>query len=145
MWNFSRRKLHAAALVHQIPMYDPSGSQGEEAILWYLPNGTAHRSFQPLEPTTGREPGRIRICWRRGYSRVEGFVGEHGAAADAAVVEAADLDALRGAGVVAVVGRRASSSTGSMAPVRPFTCGAHDSYVPANPAIRLGNIFHPWC
>jgi hypothetical protein len=43
----------AAAVVHQIP--DRSGSQGEEAILWYLPNGTAHRSFRPLQPTTGRE------------------------------------------------------------------------------------------
>ena len=39
---------------------------------------------------------RIWICWR-GYSRVEGFVGEHGAAADAAVVEAADLDAIAAA------------------------------------------------
>jgi hypothetical protein len=30
-----------------------------------------------------------------------------------------------------------SSSTGSRAPDKPFTCGAHDSYVPANPAFQF--------
>jgi len=63
---------------------------------------STERYGPPIVPTIATddgEGGTIWICWR-GYSRVVGFVGEHGAAADAAVVEAADLDA----GVV-VVGR----------------------------------------
>jgi hypothetical protein len=49
----------------------------------------AHRSHQPLQPTA-----RDLDLLEQGYSRVVGFVGEHGAAADTAVVEAADLDAV---------------------------------------------------
>jgi hypothetical protein len=49
----------------------------------------AHRSLQPLQPTA-----RDLDLLEQGYSRVVGFVGEHGAVADTAVVEAPDLDAI---------------------------------------------------
>jgi hypothetical protein len=49
----------------------------------------AHRSLQPSQPTA-----RDLDLLEQGYSRVVGFVGEHGAVADTAIVEAADLDAI---------------------------------------------------
>ena len=74
---------------------------------WTARGGSNHvvsteRYGPPIVPAIAickrRRGGRIWICWRRGYSRVVGFVGEHGAAADASVVETADLDAIAAAG-----------------------------------------------
>jgi hypothetical protein len=91
MWDFSRRKLHAADVVHQIPVYGPSESQGEEASNPATPN---ERNGPPIVATDDDEGGFGSVGGGGGYSRVVGFVRGHGAAAGAAVVEAADLDAV---------------------------------------------------